>query len=152
MSKGIFEARKLDNQTKSAVVHDLSSVLSGVRTIRGFQRESLFQKRYLPLIHLPLSGYCYYCLVVILIKSINSSPIVYNRFNADLNRNVSANALFSYGKRWFMFRMDMLGSVTIILTCIAAIAFKGKVSAAAAGKFRFNLIIPRHSVAKTPGI
>ena len=29
--------------------------------------------------------------------------------------------------------MDMLGSVTIILTSIAAIAFKGKVSAAAAG-------------------
>ena len=46
MSKGIFEARKLDNQTKSSVVHDLSSVLSGVRIIRGFQRESLFQKRY----------------------------------------------------------------------------------------------------------
>ena len=45
MSKGIFEARKLDNQTKSSVVHDLSSVLSGVRIIRGFQRESLFQKR-----------------------------------------------------------------------------------------------------------
>ena len=29
--------------------------------------------------------------------------------------------------------MDMLGSVTIILTSIAAIAFKGKVSAAEAG-------------------
>ena len=47
MSKGIFEARKLDNQTKSSVVHSLSSVLSGVRIIRGFERESLFQKRYL---------------------------------------------------------------------------------------------------------
>ena len=52
-----------------------------------------------------------------------------------MNRNVSANALFSYGKRWFMFRMDILGSVTIILTSIAAIAFKGKVSAASAGYF-----------------
>ena len=46
MSKGIFEARKLENQTKSAVIHNLSSVLSGVRIIRGFQREALFQKRY----------------------------------------------------------------------------------------------------------
>ena len=34
-----------------------------------------------------------------------------------------------------MFRMDMLGTVTIILTSMAAIAFKGKVTAAAAGKF-----------------
>ena len=46
MSRGIFEARRLDNQTKSSVVHDLSTVLTGVRIIRAFQRESLFQKRY----------------------------------------------------------------------------------------------------------
>ena len=37
-----------------------------------------------------------------------------------------------------MFRMDMLGTVTIILTSMAAIAFKGKVTAAAAGKFELN--------------
>ena len=43
-----------------------------------------------------------------------------------------------------MFRMDILGSVTIILTSIAAIAFKGKVSAAAAGEFILNLNILLH--------
>ena len=43
--RGILESRKLDNITKSPVVNDLSTVMSGIPLIRGYQREFIFQKR-----------------------------------------------------------------------------------------------------------
>lgn len=44
--RGIVEARRMDNVTKSPVVNDISVVVPGIPVIRGFQREYLFQKRF----------------------------------------------------------------------------------------------------------
>ena len=38
------------------------------------------------------------------------------RFDADLNRNLSAQMLFRFSNRWYALRMDLLGTLTILIT------------------------------------
>ena len=46
MNKGVIETRKLENKTKGPVITDITSVLPGIPVIRGFERQSVFQKKY----------------------------------------------------------------------------------------------------------
>ncbi len=46
MNRGVVEARKLDNVTKSPVLHHLSSALAGIATIRAYRRQHVFQRKY----------------------------------------------------------------------------------------------------------
>ena len=102
MNRGVLWTRKLDNATKSPVLHHLSSAMAGLAVIRGYGRQEVFQRR----------------------------------FNADLNAHVSANALNRYANRWFTFRMDLFGMVTIVVTAVFVIIGKstGATSAAIAGE------------------
>ena len=45
MSQGVVASRKLENQTKSPVLHHLNSAMAGVAIIRGYQRQDVFQRR-----------------------------------------------------------------------------------------------------------
>nr|AHK05653.1 ATP-binding cassette transporter sub-family C member 5 [Tigriopus japonicus] len=99
MNRGILETKKLENITKSPVIHHLSSAMAGISIIRGYQKQSVFQKK----------------------------------FERDLNIHLSASALFRFANRWFAFRMDLIGMVTIVLTGIFTVLFKGSVTPAIAG-------------------
>ena len=99
MNVGILETKKLENQTKSPVLHHLTSSMAGIHVIRGFGKQGVFQRR----------------------------------FAHDLNTHISAMALFRYANRWFAFRMDMIGLLTIVLTGSFVVFFKGSVSPAIAG-------------------
>ena len=54
MNKGVIETRKLENKTKGPVLTDITSVLPGIPVIRGFERQSVFQKKFV--INLVMSG------------------------------------------------------------------------------------------------
>ena len=47
MSRGVLEARKLDNKTKGSVLTDITSIIPGIPVIRGFERQSVFQNKYI---------------------------------------------------------------------------------------------------------
>ncbi|TRY70687.1 hypothetical protein TCAL_10025 [Tigriopus californicus] len=99
MNRGILETKKLENVTKSPVIHHLSSSMAGISIIRGYQKQAVFQKK----------------------------------FERDLNIHLSASALFRFANRWFAFRMDLIGMVTIVLTGVFTVLFKGSVTPAIAG-------------------
>ena len=42
MNRGIYEAKKLDNHMKEPVVHHITSSMTGIATIRGFQKQDVF--------------------------------------------------------------------------------------------------------------
>lgn len=46
MNGGIVQSRKLENQTKSPVLHHLSSAMAGISIIRGYQKQHVFQMRF----------------------------------------------------------------------------------------------------------
>ena len=46
------------------------------------------------------------------------------RFNAYLNKSNSADSLFRLATRWFMWRMETLGLITVLLTAIVTVATK----------------------------
>ena len=43
MGVGMLETKKLENKTKSPLLHHLNSAMSGITVIRGYQRQNLFQ-------------------------------------------------------------------------------------------------------------
>ena len=47
MNRGVLEARKLENKSKSPVLTDITSIMPGIPVIRGFERQSVFQARLL---------------------------------------------------------------------------------------------------------
>ena len=99
MNRGVLEARKLENKSKSPVLTDITSIIPGISVIRGFERQSVFQ----------------------------------DKFSADLNRNLAAQMLFRYSNRWYGFRMDLLGTLTILCTAGVCIFSRGSVTPAEAG-------------------
>jgi len=101
------ETRKLENVTKSPVLHHLSSTSSGIAVIRAYGRQETFQRR----------------------------------FNADLNTHQAAGVLYRFSNRWFVFRMDILGTTTIVLAGAYAVAgaTNGGVSSALAGLVLANV-------------
>jgi ABC-type multidrug transport system fused ATPase/permease subunit len=113
MNAGILETKKLDNIMKSPVIHHISSSMAGVTIIRGFGKEAEFKARYDHPSTRPLSTLF--------------------RFNQFLNQSMSADCLFRLAQRWFMWRMDGLGLLTITLTGVVVVATKGSVSPAIAG-------------------
>ncbi len=46
MNSGVVWTRRLDNATKSPVLHHLSSAAAGVAVIRGYGRETVVQRRF----------------------------------------------------------------------------------------------------------
>jgi ABC-type multidrug transport system fused ATPase/permease subunit len=99
MNRGVLEARKLENKSKSPVLTDITSIMPGISVIRGFERQSVFQ----------------------------------DKFSVDLNRNLAAQMLFRYSNRWYGFRMDLLGTLTILCTAGVCIFSRGSVTPAEAG-------------------
>jgi len=67
------------------------------------------------------------------IRGFGKEEVFKERFNTYLNKSMAADALFRLAQRWFMWRMDSLGLITITLTAIVVIATKGSVSPAIAG-------------------
>ena len=53
-----------------------------------------------------------------------SKYIPHFRFNTYLNKSNSADSLFRLATRWFMWRMETLGLITILLTAIVTVATK----------------------------
>jgi ATP-binding cassette subfamily C (CFTR/MRP) protein 1 len=45
LNEGVRQTKKLENRANSPVLHHLSSAMAGIAIIRGYQRQSLFQKR-----------------------------------------------------------------------------------------------------------
>merc|ERR1719237_661266 len=70
---------------------------------------------------------------VVVIRGFGKEEVFKERFNTYLNKSMAADALFRLAQRWFMWRMDSLGLITITLTAIVVIATKGSVSPAIAG-------------------
>lgn len=105
MNRGVLETRKLENKTKSPVLTDITSILPGIPVIRGFERQSVFQKK----------------------------------FDANLNRHLSAQLLFRFSNRWYAFRMDLLGTLTILITASVCVFNKGQVTPAQAGLALANI-------------
>ena len=67
-----------------------------------------------------------------------NQPVLYkpwfqDKFSADLNRNLAAQMLFRYSNRWYGFRMDLLGTLTILCTAGVCIFSRGSVTPAEAG-------------------
>ena len=46
MNSGVHQTKKLDNQMKAPVLHHISSSVAGIVTIRGFQKQEVFKRRY----------------------------------------------------------------------------------------------------------
>ena len=46
MNRGVLEARKLENKSKSHVLTDITSIMAGIPIIRGFERQSVFQDKF----------------------------------------------------------------------------------------------------------
>jgi len=46
MQSGVKETKRLDNQLKAPVIHHITSSMSGIITIRGFQKEEVFKKQF----------------------------------------------------------------------------------------------------------
>ena len=59
--------------------------------------------------------------------SLNDIVINFHRFNAYLNASNSADSMYRLASRWFMWRMDSLGLVTITLTAIVTVATKVRI-------------------------
>ena len=59
--------------------------------------------------------------------------LIFPRFNDDASVYMSALSMFRYANRWFVFRMDLIGLVTIVLTGFFTVLAKGSVSPAMAG-------------------
>ena len=70
---------------------------------------------------------------VVVIRGFGKEEVFKERFNTYLNKSMAADALFRLAQRWFMWRMDSLGLITITLTAIVVVATKGSVSPAIAG-------------------
>ena len=45
MNGGVVQSRKLENQTKSPILHHLSSAMAGITIIRGYQKQHVFQRK-----------------------------------------------------------------------------------------------------------
>ena len=45
MNSGVYQCKKLDNQLKAPVLHQLSSSMAGLVIIRGFGKQTVFKKR-----------------------------------------------------------------------------------------------------------
>ena len=70
---------------------------------------------------------------VVVIRGFGKEEVFKERFNTYLNKSMAADALFRLAQRWFMWRMDSLGLITITITAIVVVATKGSVSPATAG-------------------
>jgi len=46
MNHGVLETKKLDNLTKSPVLHHVTSSVAGISVIRGFNKEKIFEDRF----------------------------------------------------------------------------------------------------------
>merc|ERR1719430_1514213 len=68
-----------------------------------------------------------------IIRGFAKEEVFKQRFNIYLNKSNSADSLFRLATRWFMWRMETLGLITIMLTAIVTVATKGSVSPAIAG-------------------
>ena len=58
----------------------------------------------------------------------DSIPYIH-RFNVYLNASNSADSMYRLASRWFMWRMDSLGLITITLTAIVTVATKVRTKA-----------------------
>ena len=105
MNSGVLESKKLDNIMKSAVIHHISSSMSGVNIIRGYSKEDVFKKRFVSFIKVNVY-------------------VVSDRFNTYLNASMSADSLFRLATRWFMWRIESLALVTITLSAVITVAMK----------------------------
>jgi len=68
-----------------------------------------------------------------IIRGFAKEDVFKRRFNTYLNASNSADSLFRLATRWFMWRMESLGLLTVTLTSIVTVATKGSVSPAIAG-------------------
>merc|ERR1712106_597043 len=68
-----------------------------------------------------------------IIRGFAKEEVFKRRFNTYLNASNSADSLFRLATRWFMWRMESLGLLTVTLTSIVTVATKGSVSPAIAG-------------------
>lgn len=136
MNRGVLEARKLENVTKSSVLHHLSSAMAGICVIRGYRRQHVFQRRY---------AFLFVSLNFWKSKGIGKSSFAFSngsikwscaptdRFNDDLNVHLSAQTIFGYSNRWFTFRMNLMGLASIVVTAIFCVSTKTSLSPATAG-------------------
>merc|ERR1719369_228010 len=70
---------------------------------------------------------------VTIIRGFGKEDVFKRRFNVYLNASNSADSMYRLAQRWFMWRMDSLGLITITLTAIVTVATKGTVTPAVAG-------------------
>ena len=78
---------------------------------------------------------------IVTIRSFRKQEVFKKRFNEYLNTSNSADSMYRLATRWFMWRMEMLALVTVILTATVCVALKGSVSPAVAGLALSNVFI-----------
>jgi ABC-type multidrug transport system fused ATPase/permease subunit len=80
------------------------------------------------------------------IRAYRRQHIFQQKFNEALNAHLSAQNIFRYSNRWFVFRMDLLGLTTIALTAAFAVAARGVITPAVAGLALANVFQVRTQV------
>ena len=73
------------------------------------------------------------------IRGFERQSVFQNKFDANLNRHLSAQLLFRFSNRWYAFRMDLLGTLTILITASVCVFNKGQVTPAQAGLALANI-------------
>lgn len=63
------------------------------------------------------------------------------RFQWDLNFHLSSKVLFSFSNLWYMFRMDLIGMLTIVITGMFAIANRSTITPGMAGLALSNVFL-----------
>ena len=66
---------------------------------------------------------------------------IITRFTDYLNTSLSADSMFRLATRWFMWRMEMLALVTVLVTAVVCVSLKGSVSPATAGLALANVFM-----------